>query len=253
MIEENSKEQLVTPIKVFVGYDSREDIAYKVCEFSIKARSHNVEVIPLIRDKLIEEGKYDRPKDTLASTEFTFTRFLVPELTGFDGWAVFCDCDVLWNVGVEDIIAHANEQYAVMVVKHDYNPVNETKMDGKRQYIYPRKNWSSVILWNCGHPSNKQLTQEAINTETGQFLHRFEWLPDEEIGELPSVYNWLVGWYKETPESGQPKIIHYTEGGPWFDNYVNCEYGANWEREKYKYLETLKPPAPEPVKHPFEN
>jgi lipopolysaccharide biosynthesis glycosyltransferase len=126
-------------------------------------------------------------------------------------------------------------------------------MDGKRQYIYPRKNWSSVILWNCGHPSNKQLTQEAINTETGQFLHRFEWLPDEEIGELPSVYNWLVGWYKETPESGQPKIIHYTEGGPWFDNYVNCEYGANWEREKYKYLETLKPPAPEPVKHPFEN
>ena len=253
MIEENSEEQLVTPIKVFVGYDSREDIAYKVCEFSIKARSHNVEVIPLIRDKLIEEGKYDRPKDTLASTEFTFTRFLVPELTGFDGWAVFCDCDVLWNVGVEDIIAHANDQYAVMVVKHDYNPVNETKMDGKRQYIYPRKNWSSVILWNCGHPSNKQLTQEAINTETGQFLHRFEWLPDEEIGELPSVYNWLVGWYKETPESGQPKIIHYTEGGPWFDNYVNCEYGANWEREKYKYLETLKPPAPEPVKHPFEN
>jgi lipopolysaccharide biosynthesis glycosyltransferase len=126
-------------------------------------------------------------------------------------------------------------------------------MDGKRQYIYPRKNWSSVILWNCGHPSNKKLTQQIINTETGQFLHRFEWLNDEEIGELPAVYNWLVGWYKETQESGKPKIIHYTEGGPWFDNYVNCEYGANWEREKYKYLETLKPPAPEPVKHPFES
>ena len=252
MIEENSEEQLVTPIKVFVGYDHREDIAYQVCKHSIESRSHSVEVIPLNIKKLTAEGHYFRPDDEKGSTEFTFTRFLVPHLTDYTGWAVFCDCDVIWQVGIEDLMKQADPQYAVMVVQHEYTPTEQLKMDGKIQYPYPRKNWSSVILWNCDHPSNKMLTKDIVNHETGAFLHRFQWLPDSEIGALPTVYNWLVDWYHE-PEDGKPKIIHYTEGGPWFDNYVHCAYGANWEREKYKYLEASKPPAPEPVKHPFES
>jgi lipopolysaccharide biosynthesis glycosyltransferase len=252
MIEENSEEQLVTPIKVFVGYDHREDIAYQVCKYSIESRSHSVEVIPLNIKKLTAEGHYFRPDDEKGSTEFTFTRFLVPHLTDYTGWAVFCDCDVIWQVGIEDLMEQADPQYAVMVVQHEYTPTEQLKMDGKIQYPYPRKNWSSVILWNCDHPSNKMLTKDIVNEETGAFLHRFQWLPDSEIGALPTVYNWLVNWYHE-PEDGKPKIIHYTEGGPWFDNYVNCAYGANWEREKNKYLEAVKPPAPEPIKHPFEN
>ena len=252
MIEENSKEQLVTPIKVFVGYDHREDIAYQVCKYSIESRSHSVEVIPLNIKKLTAEGHYFRPDDEKGSTEFTFTRFLVPHLTDYTGWAVFCDCDVIWQVGIEDLMEQADPQYAVMVVQHEYTPTEQLKMDGKIQYPYPRKNWSSVILWNCDHPSNKMLTKDIVNEETGAFLHRFQWLSDSEIGALPTVYNWLVNWYQE-PKDGKPKIIHYTEGGPWFDNYVNCAYGANWEREKNKYLEAVKPPAPEPIKHPFEN
>ena len=252
MIEENSEEQLVTPIKVFVGYDHREDIAYQVCKHSIESRSHNVEVIPLNIKKLTAEGHYFRPDDEKGSTEFTFTRFLVPHLTDYTGWAVFCDCDVIWQVGIEDLMQQADPQYAVMVVQHEYTPTEQLKMDGKIQYPYPRKNWSSVILWNCDHPSNKMLTKDVVNHETGAFLHRFQWLPDSAIGALPTVYNWLVNWYHE-PEDGKPKIIHYTEGGPWFDNYTNCEYGANWEREKNKYLEASKPPEPEPVKNPFDN
>ena len=247
---ENSLEQ--TPIKVFVGYDHREDIAYQVCKHSIESRSHSVEVIPLNIKKLTAEGHYFRPDDEKGSTEFTFTRFLVPHLTDYTGWAVFCDCDVIWQVGIEDLMKQADPQYAVMVVQHEYTPTEQLKMDGKIQYPYPRKNWSSVILWNCDHPSNKMLTKDVVNHETGAFLHRFQWLPDSAIGALPTVYNWLVNWYHE-PEDGKPKIIHYTEGGPWFDNYTNCEYGANWEREKNKYLEASKPPEPEPVKNPFDN
>jgi hypothetical protein len=101
-------------------------------------------------------------------------------------------------------------------------------MDGKQQHIYPRKNWSSMILWNCAHPSNKYLVPEAVNVETPQFLHRFQWIRDHYIGEVDKEWNWLVNWYKE----GTPKAIHYTEGGPWFDNYKDCEYADVWNSYK---------------------
>jgi len=103
-------------------------------------------------------------------------------------------------------------------------------MDGQVQTVYPRKNWSSMVLWNCAHPKNKILTPELLNKETPQFLHRFSWLEDEDIGSLPHEYNWLVGWYKE-PKDGAPKILHYTEGGPWFDGYRDCEYADVWKKE----------------------
>jgi len=178
-------------MKIYVGWDSREDIAYQVCKHSILSRNENAEVFPLKQEELKEAGVYTRDADPLSSTEFTFTRFLVPQLT----------------------------------------------------------NYTSLILFNCGHPSNAALTPDLVNRATGAFLHRFQWLKDEEIGALSPEWNWLVGWYKE-PDNGKPKAIHYTEGGPWFPNYINCEYGAVWTEEKYKYLESIKNPPPPPS--PYE-
>lgn len=219
-------------LRVFVGYDPREDIAYQVCKHSIETRSKNAVVKPLVQKELREQGYYDRPIDKLASTEFTFTRFLVPELSNFNGWAMFMDCDMILQTDIAELFAQANDKYAVMCVKHDYTPKEGTKMDGQAQTVYPRKNWSSVMLFNCSHPSNQELNVELVNDPkvTGKYLHRFSWLKDEEIGELGPEWNWLAGWYKE-PEDGSPKLIHYTEGGPWFENYRNCEYHAEWKTE----------------------
>ena len=221
-------------MKVFVGYDTREDIAYQVCKHSILARSKDVDVRPLKQQELRDAGWYKRPIDKLASTEFTFTRFLIPELTNFKGWAVFMDSDMILTTDIAELFAQADDKYAVMCVQHDYKVTETTKMDGQKQTIYPRKNWSSVMLFNCGHKSNQALTQDLVNNPdvTGAYLHRFSWLKDKEVGELSPEWNWLVGHYKE-PEDGTPKLIHYTEGGPWFENYRNCEYHQDWKDELY--------------------
>lgn len=219
-------------LKVFVGYDPREDIAYQVCKHSIEKRSPNAVVKPLIQKELREQGYYDRPIDKLASTEFTFTRFLVPELSNFNGWAMFMDCDMILQTDINELFAQADDKYALMCVKHDYTPKEGIKMDGQAQTVYPRKNWSSVMLFNCSHPSNQEINVELVNDPkiTGKYLHRFSWLKDDEIGELSPEWNWLAGWYKE-PEDGKPKLIHYTEGGPWFENYRYCEYHSEWKQE----------------------
>ena len=218
--------------KIYVGWDSREDIAYQVCEHSILNRSKSTEVIPLKQKDLRDSGIYTRDIDKLASTEFTFTRFLIPFLNNYEGWAIFCDCDMVFLVDADEIFKQADDKYAVMCAQHDYTPPEGSKMDGQLQLQYPRKNWSSMVLFNCGHPSNKKLTKELVNdpTTTGKFLHRFSWLQDDEVGELSHEYNWLVGWYKE-PKDGIPKVLHYTEGGPWFDNMRNCEYSDVWKKE----------------------
>ena len=217
-------------MKVYVGYDTREDIAYQVCEHSIKRRNGKAEVVALKQSELREQGLYTREIDKLSSTEFTFTRFFIPCLQDYKGWAVFCDCDFVWKISPSELEKFCDDSKAVVCVQHDYTPEEGTKMDGQVQLLYPRKNWSSMVLWNCGHPSNKKLTPELINKETGKYLHRFSWLEDSEIGSLPHEYNWLVGWYKE-PTDGSPKILHYTEGGPWFENYRNCEYADVWKKE----------------------
>lgn len=230
-------------MKIFVGYDSREDIAYRVCKHSIMTRQPDAEVIPIIQDELTQSGVYTRDVDPLSSTEFTFTRFLIPYLMNYQGWAIFLDCDFLCQIDIAELFELADEKYAVMVVQHEYTPAEGTKMDGQKQSPYPRKNWSSMVLWNCGHPSNKAVTPNLVNTETGQYLHRFQWLSDAEIGALPHEYNWLVGWY-EGRKDGNPKLIHYTEGGPWFENTRHCEFGAVWERELVNYEKSLIPIPP---------
>ena len=217
-------------MKVFVGYDTREDIAYQVCKHSIETKSKLAEVCPLKQQELRDAGWYKRPRDKLASTEFTFTRFLIPELMNFKGWAVFMDCDMILTTDIKELFDQADPKYAVMCVKHDYTPKAGIKMDGQKQTIYPRKNWSSVMLFNCGHPSNTVLTQDLVNDLeiNGAYLHRFSWLKDEEIGELDHTWNYLVGVYDDIDK---PKLIHYTEGGPWFENYRNCEFSDLWKQE----------------------
>jgi len=218
--------------KVFVGYDPREDIAYQVCKHSIARRNKEVLVRPLVQKELREAGWYTRPVDPLSSTEFTFTRFLIPELCDYKGWALFMDCDMILLTDIQELFDQADEKYAVMCVHHDYTPREGLKMDGQKQSIYPRKNWSSVMLFNCEHPSNKQINSSVVNDTniTGKYLHRFSWLKDSEIGELSHEWNWLTDWYKE-PEDGKPKLLHYTEGGPWFENYRDCDYHKEWKIE----------------------
>ena len=217
-------------MKVFVGYDPREDIAYQVCKHSILTKQPAAEVRPLVQKELRDAGWYTRPIDKLASTEFTFTRFLVPELMNFKGWAVFMDCDMILTTDIKELFDQVDDSKAVMCVQHDYTPKEGMKMDGQKQTIYPRKNWSSVVLFNCGHPSNAKLTQDMVNdTElNGAYFHRFSWLKDDEIGELDHTWNYLVGVYDDIET---PKLIHYTEGGPWFENYRNCEFSLRWKEE----------------------
>ena len=226
------------PLKIFIGWDSREDIAYQVCKQSIlEHTSVPVEISPLKLKTLQKQNLYWRDVDKLASTEFTFSRFLVPELNLFDGWALFIDCDFLFLDDVAKLFAQTNNKYAVMCAQHDYTPKEGVKMDGQTQTVYPRKNWSSMMLFNCSHPSNKILTRELVNDEstTGQYLHRFSWLKDKEIGKISHEWNWLVGWYKESKD-GKPSALHYTEGGPWFKEYEDCDYAVNWYKVERKYL-----------------
>ena len=152
-------------MKVFVGYDIREDIAFQVCEYSIHKHQPVAQVIALKQAELRESGVYTRAVDPLSSTEFTFTRFLVPYLADYKGWALFVDCDFVFTADVAELFAKADDRYAVMVVKHDYTPKEGLKMDGCKQLPYPRKNWSSAILWNCAHPANKQMTPDTMTTE----------------------------------------------------------------------------------------
>jgi len=218
---------------IYIGWDSREDIAFQVCEHSIRRRAiseYDATVIPLKQQELRDRKLYWRDVDKLSSTEFTITRFLVPYLNDYNGWAVFGDCDMVWRVNPSELFKLRDDSKAIMVVKHEYDVEEGTKMDGQVQLPYPRKNWSSLILWNCRHPKNRTLDLETVNTATPSFLHRFEWLDDDDIGELPHAFNWLVGWY-DVEHDGDPKIIHYTEGGPWFEQTRNCEFDHIWKQE----------------------
>lgn len=215
-------------MKIFVGYDQREDIAFQVCEYSILKHNVEADVIPLKRNDLIADHHYNRPVDPLAATEFTLTRYLVPHLTNYRGWALYVDCDVLCLSNIQSLFDLADPNYALMCVQHkSYTPKTTHKMDGRIQAVYPRKNWSSVMLWNCAHPSNRILTPNTVNKESPKYFHRFEWLKDELIGNLSVEWNWLVGYYNGS--YGTPKILHYTDGGPWFKQYRHCEYSEAWK------------------------
>jgi hypothetical protein len=206
-------------MKIFIGYDSRQSEAYDVCRWSMLKHNRDLEIVPLIRSQLPTVGHSD------GSTEFTYTRFLVPHIENYQGWALFCDCDFLWLCDPLEILKYANEENAVCVVKHkDYKTKSSIKMDGVEQESYPKKNWSSLILWNCGHKDNRLMTPMIIRNSSPSWLHQFGWISPSSIGDLPIEYNWLAGYYND----GSPKAIHYTDGGPWFEQYKDCEYADLW-------------------------
>ena len=220
----------------FVGYDSKEDIAYRVCKTSLLKRSSiDINVFSLKINELKAKNHYSRSIDPLASTEFTYSRFLVPSLMNFKGWGVFCDCDFLFLEDVKKLFENLSEDKAVYCVKHDYSPKEKHKMDGQKQTIYPRKNWSSFIIFNCGHPSNKILSNNIVNSETGSYLHQFKWLKDNEIGSLDERWNWLEGW-TSNHNSQKPFAVHYTRGGPWFEEWKDVEFATEWIKERDFYL-----------------
>ena len=215
-------------MRVFIGYDSRENMAYRVAKESLlKHSSIPLEITPIVQNDLRYRGIYQRKFDPLSSTEFSFTRFLTPYLAGYEGWAVFCDCDFLFRGDIAAITDYMDGAKAVMCVPHEYKPTEAVKMDGKAQHQYPRKNWSSFVLFNCEHPQVKMLTPEVVNTQTGMYLHRFQWLTDDLIGELPIAFNYLEGWHTKD-DCPNPIAVHFTRGGPWFNEWKNVEYAAEW-------------------------
>jgi len=214
-------------LHVYIGYDSREPVAYHVLAHSIlRHASVPVSITPVKREQL--KGLYTRQRGPTESTEFSLTRFLVPALSGFRGWSLFMDCDMLCRV---DIAALAGEidlqaEKAVLVCKHDYQPNPGNKFLNQVQTVYPRKNWSSLMMFN--NERCKALSADYVNTATGLDLHRFVWTGDELIGDLPLEWNWLVQEYKPRPNA---RIVHFTRGGPWFDEYKNCDYADEWRAE----------------------
>ena len=223
-------------LNFFVGYDSKEDIAYRVCKQSLlNTSSLKVNIKSLKLQELIAKKLYTRSVDPLASTEFTYSRFLIPALMNYKGWAVFCDCDFLFFKDISLLFDSIQGDKAIYCVQHDYKPKEKHKMDGQQQTIYPRKNWSSFIVYNCEHPSNKKLSIELVNSETGSFLHQFKWLKDDEIGSLDERWNWLEGWTSGHNKE-KPYAVHYTRGGPWFSEWQDVEFAKEWLAERDEYL-----------------
>ena len=218
-------------IRVFIGYDPAETIAFGVLAHSIHARaSEPVTVTPVMLSQL--RGVYKRSHDSLQSTQFSFSRFLTPWLAGYEGWAVFMDCDMLMRADIAELWTLRDERYAVQVVKHVHVPKEDVKFLGAVQTKYEKKNWSSVMLMNCA--KCRALTPEYVNTATGLQLHQFKWLGDDGlIGGLPHGWNHLVGYDKPDPAA---KLAHFTIGGPWFPEYVKSEFADEWFRERDEML-----------------
>lgn len=210
-------------IRLFVGHDPREAVAFDVFVASVLERtSKPVAITPLALSTLA--GVY-RESHTDGSNAFIYSRFLVPYLCDFTGWAIFADGDMLCRDDLAELWDLRDPNKAVQVVKHDYRTKHPTKYLGARNDDYPRKNWSSVIIWNCGHPDNAWLTPENVAASTGRLLHRFSWLDDDKIGELPLHWNWLVTEYSYSKFAS---LVHYTLGTPCFEEYAECDYADEW-------------------------
>jgi lipopolysaccharide biosynthesis glycosyltransferase len=220
-------------IRVFIGFDPRETVAYNVLAYSIIARASTpVTVAPLMLSQL--RAVFKREWNPLQSTEFSFSRFLTPYLCDYRGWAMFCDCDMLMLDDVAKLWALRDDRYAVQVVKHDPKPKETVKFLDQPQSKYEKKNWSSVMLFNNARCT--ALTPDYVNTATGLELHQFKWLGDDAlIGEIPHRWNHLVDYDPALPED-QVSLIHFTEGGPYFEKYKDCGYADAWRRERERML-----------------
>jgi hypothetical protein len=225
-------------IHVFIGYDPREAVACSVLAYSIQARaSRPVAIAPLMLSQL--RSVLTRERHPLQSTDFSFSRFLTPYLSGYAGWSVFMDCDMLMLDDVANLWKLRDDRYAVMVVKHDHVPRETVKFLGEPQSKYEKKNWSSVMLFN--NARCRSLTPEYVSSASGLELHQFKWLASEDlIGALPDRWNHLVGY---NPPRKDAALVHYTLGGPYFDEYRGCEYAKEWFAERDAMLRVAAPVA----------
>ena len=219
-------------INIFIGYDEGEKIAYSVLSESIRQHSSEpVSITPLDLSTL--RNHFQRKKQSNQSTDFAFSRFMVPYLCRYQGWAIFMDCDMLLRTDINELWKLKDEDYAVMCVKHDYEPKQDVKFRGAKNEKFPKKNWSSLMLMN--NAKCKLLTPEYVRTASGLELHQFKWLESErDIGAIPKTWNWLVGEYEYNPLANN---VHFTLGGPYFYDYVNCDYSKEWFNV---YTETTK-------------
>lgn len=210
-------------LRVFIGFDRRETVAYHaLCQSIIEHASEPVAITPLHLDHL--DGVLVRERDPLQSTDFAFSRFLVPSLSGFEGWSLFMDCDMVMLEDVAGLFALRDDRFAVQVVKHDHQPRESVKFLGQKQTRYEKKNWSSVMLFNNARCT--ALTPEYVNRASGLELHQFKWLGDDAlIGELPARWNFLVGYDEPAADIA---LLHYTTGGPYFREYRNVPYAQQW-------------------------
>jgi len=211
-------------INLIVGFDQREAVAYHVfCQTIIDRATMPVQFLPLAENTLNEY----KEMHTDGSNKFIYSRFLTPYLMNFSGWAIFADGDMACQADISELWSLRDETKAVQVVKHDYKTKSTKKYLGNKNEDYPKKNWSSLILWNCGHPKNIILTPEFIQSKPGSYLHRFSWIEDDLIGELNAEWNWLAIEYPENPNA---KLIHYTLGTPCFKDYADEPMSDVWKK-----------------------
>ncbi len=209
-------------INFVVGFDQREAIAYHVfCQSVITKSSLPVQFIALSQNTL---DNYQEIHGD-GSNQFIYSRFLTPYLNNFIGWAIFADGDMICNADIALLWELRDQTKAVQLVKHDYKTKQKVKYLGNKNEDYPRKNWSSLVLWNCEHPANRVLTPEFVSQKSGSYLHRFSWLSDDLIGDLPKEWNWLAIEYPDNPDA---KIVHFTLGTPCFKEYSKTSMASLW-------------------------
>ena len=209
-------------IRIITGFDQREAVAFHTFYQSIISNSSTpVQITPLAINTLREY----RETHSDGSNAFTYSRFLTPYLCNFEGWAIFADGDMVCQADITELWNLRDETKAVLVVQHDYETKQTIKYFDQPNADYPRKNWSSVILWNCAHPAHRLLTPAFVAGSTGAFLHRFSWLQDEQIGSLPKEWNWLAIEYEDNPHA---KLVHYTLGTPCFKKYAQTAMSEPW-------------------------
>ncbi|MBF0381104.1 MAG: glycosyltransferase [Magnetococcales bacterium] len=225
-------------IKLFIGYDTRESVAYNVLASSVqRLASQPVSITPLRLTQL--DGLITRERHPLQSTDFAFSRFLIPYLCDFKGWAIFMDCDMLMLDDIAKLWQLRDDRYAVQVVKHDHQPREKTKFLNQSQTPYEKKNWSSVMLINTQRC--QALSKDYVNSASGLQLHQFKWLKNDElIGDIDKRWNHLVGVSPVVPKS-ELSNIHFTIGGPYFDSYKDCDYADLWFKERDLMLHAENP------------
>ena len=218
-------------INLYSGYDPREEAGTHVFNSSVIEHCKSPLAIMPLHLPMFASFYPQSMRD--GSNAFIFTRYLIPFLQNYTGWALFADgADMLCKADISELWALRDEYKAVQVVKHDYRTKWPRKYIGTKMEAdnadYPRKNWSSLMLINCHHFAWRDMTPEKVVKMRGPELHRFSWIPDEQIGDLPKEWNWLC---QEDGANPDAKIVHYTIGVPAFPAHKHSPHAADFFRQ----------------------